>query len=138
MKDKYVFQAQTTYNVQATPLIKNYFSDRNIDIIQLSLIKNVKKNTGLTISKQSCNEVFTIMSYVYSNFGHNMVSQIKVVEETERLNMRVLNELVPMVSSNALQYVQYIKDISTLPTPIDHGQSTSNKGNYSLEYKDPF
>jgi hypothetical protein len=40
-----------------------------------------------------------------------------------------------MVTSNVLQHIQYIKDINTLPAPIEHGTSTSFKGENSLEFQ---
>jgi len=73
------------------------------------------------------------MKYVYVNNVKIVYTNFK--PEIDRLNDLVLVELVPMVCSNILQHIQYIKDINTLPTPSKRGQYTSRKGENSLEAK---
>ena len=92
------------------------------------------KNTKETISNQSCTEIYTVMRYVYVNNVKIVYTNFK--QEVNRLNDLVLTELVPMVCSNILQHIQYIKDINKLPTPIARGESTSVKGDNSLKFQD--
>jgi hypothetical protein len=133
MENIYVHQAITSLNTQSNPVLINFFNDKNMSLIQSSLKIQVKKKIGQSISNQSCNEIYTIMKYIYVNNAKIIFT--KFHEEVLRLNSLVLNELVPMVVSNVLQYIQYISDINTLPTPINRGVTTTTKGDNSLELR---
>ena len=138
MADRFVSQALQQFNVQSNPTIQSFFNDSNIRFLQSQLKKQVFHQIQQRISSQSCEQMFIVMSYVYSNHGRPLSNSSAVIHEVQFLNQHVLNELVPMVTSNVKQYVQYIKDISSLPVPIDHSVSTSVKGNNSLQLNDPF
>ena len=138
MADRFVFRALQQFNVQSNPTIQSFFSDNNIRSLQSQLKKQVFHQIGQRISSQSCEQMFIVMSYVYSNHGRPLHSSSAVSQQVLLLNQHVLDELVPMVTSNVKQYLQYIKDISSLPVPIDHSVSTSVKGNNSLQLNDPF
>ena len=133
MQNHYVKHAQLAFNVEGNSLISMLFSDNNMNNIQKQLQKEVKKRTRQTISSQSCDEIFVVMKYIFTNNSQNRLNSMNA--EVSRLNTLILNELVPMVTSNVLQHIQYIKDINTLPSPIDHGTSTSFKGQNSLEFQ---
>jgi hypothetical protein len=132
MEDSFVRQALLSLNRQPSPVIQNFFSDSNLSKIQSTLRTQVKFHTGESIDDQSCNEIYTVMKYVYNSFGKN---KRNFNDEVNRLNDLVLKELVPMVTSNVLSHLQYIKDISSLPTPMEYGKTTSVKGDNSLELK---
>lgn len=138
MRGYYSKQATAYFNVQPNPLIDEFFSDANINVLQSALKKSVKQRTGHAISNQSCDEIATVMRYIYINSGRPLTKNANIRAEVDNLNSAVLSDLVPMVSSNVMQYVQYTKDISTLRTPINHGVSTSTKGNNTLKLQDPF
>lgn len=131
--NSYVNQALLYTNSQPSDLISGYFSDANIQIVQKKLKNEVKKQTGLMIDSQSCDEIYQVMLYIYRTYGRNV--QINVKQEISYLNDVVIHVLTPDVVSNVLQYVNYIKDISKLPTPMEHGKSTSIKGDNSLAMK---
>ena len=133
MGDIYVHQALASLNSQPNPVLNKFFSDNNMSLLQNKLRYQVLKNTNNNISNQSCTEIYTVMKYVYVNNVKIVYTNFK--PEIDRLNDLVLIELVPMVCSNILQHIQYIKDINTLPTPIKRGQSTSTKGDNSLEFQ---
>lgn len=127
----YVNQALMYTNSQPTELITSFFSDANIQTVQKKLRNEVKKRTNLSIDNQSCDEIYQVMLYVFRTYGRNV--QIRVSQEVTYLNDIVIHTLTPDVVSNVLQYVNYIKDISQQPIPMDHGRSTSIKGENSLE-----
>ena len=133
MQNLYVKHAQLAFNVEGNALISILFSDNNMTMIQKQLIRDVKRNTRQMISSQSCDEIFVVMKYIFTNNSQNRLNNVN--DEVSRLNKLILNELVPMVTSNVLQHIQYIKDINTLPSPIEHGTSTSFKGQNSLEFQ---
>ena len=133
MENSFVQQALLSLNTQPNPVLTQFFSDGNISRIQKELKQQVRRHTNQTISNQSCNEIYTVMKYMYVN--HGKVYMKRNDKEVQRLNDLVLQELVPMVSSNVLQYLQYIKDINNLPVPMEYGKTTSVKGDNSLELK---
>ena len=130
----YVNQALLFTNSQPNDLIIGYFSDANMQIVQKKLRNEVKKQTNLSIDNQSCDEIYQVMLFVFRTYGRNVTSNVK--QEIQYLNDIVIRTLTPDVVSNVLQYINYIKDISKLPVPIEHGTSTSIKGNNSLAMKE--
>ena len=54
------------------------------------------------------------------------------------LNRRVLEWVVPEVLSNLKQHLTYIRDASTMPMPLEHGQLMTAKGTRTLEMKSFF
>ena len=130
----YVNQALLFTNSQPNDLISGYFSDANMQIVQKKLRNEVKKQTNLSIDNQSCDEIYQVMLFVFRTYGRNVTSNVK--QEIQYLNDIVIHTLTPDVVSNVLQYINYIKDISKLPVPIEHGTSTSIKGNNSLAMKE--
>ena len=131
--NKYVQQALLFMNTQPNDLIVMYFSDANMQKIQQMLKNEVKSKTGLTIDNQSCDEIYQAMLYVYRTYGRNVSSHIS--QEAQYLNEIVISSISPDVISNVLQYINYIKDISKQPVPLDYGSSTSIKGDNSLQLK---
>lgn len=129
----YVNQALLFMNSQPNDLITSFFNDANIQIIQKDLHNEVKRQTNLSIDNQSCHEIYQVMLYVYRTYGRNVTSNIK--QEVMYLNDLAIRFITPGLVSNVLQYVNYIKDISSLPVPMDHGRSTSIKGDNSLAMK---
>ena len=133
--DYYVQQSMNSFHKEKMPLLEAYFSNRNIKSIQAKLKSEVYKMTKQHIDDQSCNEIYAVMKYVYATYAREVVKNVSA--QVQSLNTSVLNILVPMVSSNVLQYLQYIKDISSLPTPMERGKYTSIKSDNSLDLK-PF
>ena len=130
----YVKQALLYTNTQPNELITSFFSDSNLQSVQKKLRNEVKKRTNLSIDNQSCDEIYQVMLYVYRTYGRNV--QTKIQAEVSYLNDIVVHTITPDVVSNVLQYVNYIKDISQQPIPMDHGRSTSIKGENSLQLPD--
>ena len=130
----YVNQALLYMNVQPNDLIVHYFSDANIQIIQSKLKREVKRQINVDIDNQSCVDIYYVMLHVYDTYGQNTFSNVR--KEIEYLNSLVINTILPTLVSNVLQYVNYLKDISTQPVPMSHGESTSIKGTNSLQLKE--
>lgn len=133
MNNEYVYRAASAYRQDVSPLLKLYFSDSNINTIQSQLKSAVKKNTNVSIDKQNPNELFIVMQYIYSNFARHCT-----VDHVQFLNNLTLNELVPMVSSNVLQHIGYMKDISSNYVPMERSVNPSIKGNNTNEFKSFF
>ena len=56
-----------------------------------------------------------------------------VLEEVRRLNVKILLYCIENVTSNVLQQIQYIKDINTLPTPIERPAYVDKPNNYTYD-----
>ena len=127
----YVQQALNQYKTCSTPLIETYFSNSNIRYIQNKLKREIYNLTKQHIDEQSTDEIFVIMSYAYSTY---MTTVPKNTDKIKFLNNVVLNILIPMVASNVLQYLQYIKDISSLPVPMERAQHTTTKNSFEFQH----
>jgi len=52
----------------------------------------------------------------YANF---QISTENIIDEIKRLNNKVILYCVDNISSNVLQHIGYVKDLSKLPEPMD-------------------
>ena len=111
-------------HLQQTPASRMFFAQANVDTLQKRLQQEIQKRTGMRIDRQSDEQLLIVMRYVFIQSGSNMGS----ANEVARLNELVLAEIVPQVGAGLMQYIDYLRDASTLPTPIPRGQATSIKG----------
>lgn len=116
-------------HLQPTETARRFFAKANIDRIQLQLQKKIRKHMGVTIDRQSDENLLVVMRYVYMQRGTNYGCD----GEVHRLNAHVLDEIVPQVAAGLAQYVGYLRDASTLPVPLARGQATSVKGTKTVE-----
>lgn len=111
-------------------LSRTFFSNDNVERIQLQIINNVYKNTQKQISKQSYQELQIIMKSMYLQYSRNLPNNIE--EQVFTLNKYVIDECVTIVTNNLLQYNKYITEI-TGPIPVSpRSINVSNKGDKSL------
>ena len=129
--NQFLNEALVTLRAEPNNVIMGFFSDVNIQKIQNDLKKNVKKQINVEIDDQSCREIYVAMIYVYKTYGKNSLQKER--EEIIKLNDITVKLILPDLISNILQYLNYIKDISKQPTPLQHGKNTSIKGTNSLE-----
>lgn len=121
-------------SIQQQPTVINtrYFNRRNVDALQSTIAGIVQKRVGMRIDRQSDDELLILMRAVYlENNAVNDPSDIEGV--ISRLNDEVVAKAVPIVASNVLQYVTYLRDASTMPYMMNSPQSTSIKGSKTLD-----
>ena len=107
-------------------LSRTFFSNDNVERIQLQVIDAVYKTCQKQISKQSYQELQIIMKSMYLQYGRNLPTEIE--EQVATLNKYVLDECVRIIVPNVLQYNKYLEDI-TSPIPVmPLAQNVSNKG----------
>lgn len=116
-------------HLQRTPTADMFFSNDNIERLQAGLRDAIRKQMGYVIDRQSDEQLQIVMRYVYMQSGRNEGG----FAEVKRLNDLVLREIVPQVGSGLAQYLAYLRDASTLPTPIARAQATSIKGTKTTE-----
>jgi hypothetical protein len=110
--------------IQETSMLSTlFFHPQNIDTIQTELRYRVYQTTGVLVGRQSETELLIVMRSVYLQESRNLPG--RYTEQIKELNEKVLEYCVKNVSSNALQYQQYIQDASTMPVPMAHPISTN-------------
>jgi hypothetical protein len=112
----------------ASPLSAAFFSQENLNNLQITLRNRVRCKTGYTIDKQSDDTLLIIMRAIYALHAQNPLTASDVVKEVQRINELVLADIVPMAAGNLASYLGYLRDASTLPTPVARGVNTSRKG----------
>lgn len=102
-----------------TVLSKTFFSRENIQITQNAIRKGVydKSNNQYIIGEQSCDDLKMIMRSIFLQHSKNI--PYKIQEQVYELNKLVVAYCVDRIYSEALGYMQYIRDASTLVVPID-------------------
>ena len=123
---------------QSTLLSRTFFSDGNTQIVQNAMRKQVHDVTNVVVEEQNVEQLQLVMRSVFLQYSRNQTHSAEVIRaQITELNAKVLDYCVPIVVSNLKQYQQYLKDVSTLPTPMEYGLATSQAGSRSLELK-PF
>ena len=82
------------------------------------------------IGRQSDIELKIIMKAIYLEYGKNQNDNI--LEQTKDLNKKVLDFAVPRILTEIRQYKEYVKDASSVHTPMDRSVNVSNKGSKTL------
>jgi hypothetical protein len=107
-------------------LSRTFFSNDNIERLQLQIIDGVYNKSKKRISKQSYQELQIIMRSMYLQYGRNLPYDIE--GQVLTLNKYVIDECVRIIVPNVSQYNKYIDDI-TSPIPVmPRSQNVSNKG----------
>ena len=96
-----------------------FFSDMNMKGLHDSIRYGVHLKTEKTISNQSQNELYTVMRSIMLQYANFQVEVENIVDEIRRLNGKVILYCVDNISSNVLQHMEYIKDLSKLPEPVE-------------------
>ena len=135
--DNYDFQKQGIKNIHTeNPISALYFSKHNIDVLQNGIRYSVFKKTDDTIiiDKQSENELLIIMRSIYLQYCKH--TPYNIIEQVKELNSKVLDFAVPKILVEVNQYVNYKKDASSLPIPLEHSKNMSSKGTKILYNKE--
>lgn len=110
---------------QENPLLDAFVSEENMDLLQARIVREVKRRTGLTISRQSDRDLLGIMNATYHERANTACGLPTISQEVERLNGIVLSDTVPIVLNGIHSYMLYVRDASQLAVPIDRGISTT-------------
>jgi hypothetical protein len=95
-----------------------YFSAENMQIIQNGLRAGVyaMSNNEFIIAPQNVDTLKIIMRSIYMQYAEHYPD--KITEQIERLNKLVLDYAVPTVYNEAVGYMKYRIDQSTLVSPL--------------------
>ena len=110
-----------------------FFSNENQEILQKNIRYGVYQEINKKISKQSKEELITIMRSIYLQEGGQMVnSNNEVIEEIKKLNDKVINYSVKHIVVKLKQHDMYLNDLSRLPVPIDRPQYDKKTMSYDM------
>ena len=130
--NKLQFQMQDKMVTKATPYIDavqgiyyntslsdTFFSAENIQILQNGIRAGVnKKSKGkFIIMEQDVDTLKVIMRSMF--LQHAVNSPDKIKEQIERLNTLILEYAIPKVYGEAVGYMHYRKDASTIHVPMN-------------------
>jgi hypothetical protein len=103
---------------EETPLSRAFFSTENIQILQNGIRAGVfyKSNGSYIIGPQDCDSLRIIMRSIFLQHSVNLPTNI--TQQIQSLNQMVLDYCIQHVYSEAIGYMNYLHDISTLPTPL--------------------
>lgn len=101
-----------------TQLSEIFFSEKNICDVQNGIRVGVykKSNNQFVISNQDEDTLKIIMRSIFLQHAANQPDNIK--DQVQQLNKIVWDYCIPQVYGEAQGYHQYIKDASTMYTPI--------------------
>lgn len=127
------------YNTEPDLLTKKFFSQDNINLIQSQIIEGVYKisNNQYKIGSQSQETLIMIMREIYENGPQNTYVNVSEQEKIISLNKLVLNYCIPRIYNSVQSYYLYIKDASTLATPLDLPKNFDNR-NKTLKMNAPW
>jgi len=120
---------------ECTMLDYLFFSNRNIQIIQNAIRKQVHDISGHLIGNQSQNELLQIMRSIF--FLNLPLEFPNVTENIKFLNKAVIDQALPKILTNLKQYLIYLKDSNRQRLPFQRPQEESIKGTKQLGFR-PF
>ena len=110
-----------------TKLSDLYFSSENMKLIQNGIRSGVYKMSGnqYIVGIQDYDELKIIMRALFIQNSKNSKTNIK--EEIYRLNQLVLDYSIKNVYNEAVSYLKYINDASTMYNPMQKPAPSSNR-----------
>jgi hypothetical protein len=108
-------------------LSRVYFSAENEQILQNGIRSGVYNlsNQKFVASQQSSDNLKIVMRSIFLQFSQNKSTDI--TRQIEVLNKMVLNYCVPFVYNEAVSYVKYLEDQSTLVLPLENSMQSDRQ-----------
>ena len=107
---------QIQYRHSNTDLNTAFFSEQNVDRLQLQIQGAVFAMVGARIDRQSDPDLKLVMRSYYLQYARNDRTQVS--KELEELNERVVNFCANRIAVEVEAYRYYRKDILDFPAPI--------------------
>ena len=114
-------------------LSNTFFSAENVRLLQNNIKAGVYKlsNNVYVIGDQNEDTLKIIMRSIFlQNAKHNNQS---IPTQIAELNTLVTNYAVPQIYNEAVGYLKYKRDVSTLPTPLRRPTSTFHSNTLELK-----
>lgn len=132
LEEEIMYQNYDDYSlkgiIETSDLSNAFLSSENTENIQQDIRYGVFKHTNKVISKQSNEELFTIMRSVYlQNGGVRVFTENDFIGAIQGLNKMVVDYSVENIASKIKQHDMYIEDISKLPVPLERPKYDSTR-----------
>ncbi len=127
---------QIQYRHSNTDLNTLFFSEQNVDRLQLQIQGTVFAMVGARIDRQSDADLKLVMRSYYLQYARNDPTQ--VTAELNELNERVVNFCANRIAVEVEAYRYYRKDILDFPAPIEHPLDVKIYGTRTGELKSFF
>lgn len=115
------------YIKERTPLWQAFFSNQNVQNIQIALRDAVKRETGYAIDPQKEDDILAFMGKVYTNYSRSYTDR-SIAEQVRIMNAAVVQETSQQVKSGIMQQIYYLRDRSTGLRVLDQPVNTSTYG----------
>ena len=127
------FRDALTGNWESSPLSCTFFSAANVRILQNGIKAGVynRSNGRFQIADQDEDTLKIIMRSIFLQHSTNLPTNIS--QQVSALNKMVVDYAAPQIYGEAVSYVKYKNDVSTLVVPIE--RPTSTYENNTLEFK---
>ena len=112
-----------------TQLSLVFFSEENIKLLQNQIrvgVFNIS-NQQILIGNQSYDELKIIMRSIYLQNTKNL--PVNITKQVEKLNNLVLEYSIRQIYNEAIAYLKYKRDASTMHLIPDHPTNSSSRGN---------
>ena len=111
-----------------------FFSEGNVENIQMLIRFRVNKETGKTIDRQSNNNLVIIMRSIFLQYGDASITTVEALKkEIRSLNDRVAKYSVDNIISQLGQHDTYLNDISSMPRPLEHPKYENKPDSYTYD-----
>ena len=126
-----MYQEENYYFIVKDFQIENvgliFFSKSNVDKIQEKIKEIILETLNVKLtSNQNTESLLMVMRYIYLQEGKFL--KYKIEEQVETLNNKLLEVIIPDISTGVKQQLGYIKYINEPLNPIDRPFSDSVKG----------
>jgi hypothetical protein len=121
------YREALTGELESNLLATVYFSADNIQIVQNGLRAGVYKMSGdkYVVAPQNMDTLKVIMRSIFLQYAEYDMNNIK--NEVARLNKLVLDYAIPNVYNEAVGYMKYMEDQSTLVVPLELPRQTDRE-----------
>tara|TARA_Y100000389_G_scaffold164614_1_gene168426 strand:+ start:25079 stop:25462 length:384 start_codon:yes stop_codon:yes gene_type:complete len=104
-------------------VIQLFLSQENICNLHEAIIDRVLHETGVRIFRQEDED---LIHFMYESLEiYDMYVLPNAIEMVRFLNDRTINNCVYRIKNEILMQIQYLKDASTLPTPLQRPAATT-------------
>ena len=126
-----MYQEENYYFIVRDFQIENvgliFFSKSNVNKIQEKIKEIILETLNVQLtSNQNTESLLMVMRYIYLQEGRFL--KYKIEEQVETLNNKLLEVIIPDISTGVKQQLGYIKYINEPLNPIDRPFSDSVKG----------
>ncbi len=118
--------------IESTNLSNHFFSQCNINHIQKLIIANAAhlSNNKYKIGNQSEQVIKNVMNDIYLTYSNNTICDKEVINEVNRLNDKIIEQIMPLLMSNITQYYKYLEKIKNPLQVMDHSVNVNTSENH--------